>query len=166
MLQVLHAWRSVFQDKAVLIMLLIAPLFMAFFTHGRIQKRSARHVPVAVVDYDHSSLSQTIISYAQANPRIQSTIVNDENSAKQLMWQGKIAGYMVIPGLYQKVTTGQPAKVSILANGNYFLLNKQVQTGVFKVIGTVSAGAKVQKCRHRARYHGCQKQYFPGCADD
>ncbi|MBP0656827.1 hypothetical protein J8J20_23415, partial [Mycobacterium tuberculosis] len=43
------------------------------------------------------------------------------------------------------MTTGQPAKVSILANGNYFLLNKQVQTGFLEVIGTVSAGAKVQK---------------------
>ena len=62
------------------------------------------------------------------------------------MWQGKIAGYMVIPsGLYQKVTTGQPAKVSILANGNYFFFFLQVQTGFLEVIGTVSAGAKVQK---------------------
>lgn len=146
LLQVLHVWRSVFQDKGVLTMLLIAPIIYGFFYPWPYSKEVVRHVPVAVVDYDHSSLSQTIISYAQANPRIQSTIVNDENSAKQLMWQGKIAGYMVIPsGLYQKVTTGQPAKVSILANGNYFLLNKQVQTGFLEVIGTVSAGAKVQK---------------------
>lgn len=144
--QVLHVWRSVFQDKGVLSMLLIAPIIYGFFYPWPYSQEVVRHVPVAVIDYDHSSLSQTIISYAQANPRIQSTVVSDENQAKQLMWQGKIAGYMVIPfGLYQKVVTGQPAKVSILANGNYFLLNKQVQTGFLEVIGTVSAGTKIQK---------------------
>lgn len=73
-----------------------------------------RHVPVAIVDYDHSSLSATIVRYAESSPRLQSHVVNDENSAKQLMWQGKIAGYLVIPsGLYQQVLNGQTAKVSI-----------------------------------------------------
>ena len=144
--QLLYVWQQVFQDKGVLTMLLIAPIIYGFFYPWPYKNEVVRHVPVAVVDDDHSSLSQKIISYSQANPRLQSTIVTDENTAKQLMWTGKIVGYMVIPsGLYQKVMTGQSAKVSILANGNYFLLNKQVQTGFLEVIGTVSAGTELQK---------------------
>lgn len=144
--QILHVWRSVFQDKGVFTMLLVAPVLYGFFYPWPYQNEVVRHVPVAIVDYDHSSLSATIVRYAESSPRLQSHVVNDENSAKQLMWQGKIAGYLVIPsGLYQQVLNGQTAKVSILANGNYFLLNKQVQTGFLEVIGTVSAGAKIQR---------------------
>lgn len=144
--QILHVWRSVFQDKGVFTMLLVAPVLYGFFYPWPYQNEVVRHVPVAIVDYDHSSLSATIVRYAESSPRLQSYVVNDENSAKQLMWQGKIAGYLVIPsGLYQQVLNGQTAKVSILANGNYFLLNKQVQTGFLEVIGTVSAGAKIQR---------------------
>ena len=91
------------------------PDYLWFFTVA-VFKEVVRHVPVAVVDYDHSSLSQTIISYALANPRIQSTIVNDENSAKQqLMWVRQDCRlHGDTPGAVSKVTTGQPAKVSIL----------------------------------------------------
>lgn len=144
--QVLEVWRSVFADKGVATMLLIAPVLYGFFYPWPYKNEVVRHVPVAIVDYDHSNLSDKIITYTKANPRLDSHVLVDEYQAKQLMWQDKIVGYLVIPaGLYQKVSTGQPAKVSVLANGNYFLLNKQVQTGFLEVIGTVSAGIEIQK---------------------
>lgn len=144
--QILGVWQSILVDKGVLTMLIIAPVLYGFFYPWPYHGEVVRHVPVAIIDYDHSTLSTTIIGYAQANPRIDSQVVADEATAQRLMWQDKIAGFMVIPsGLYQKVNTGQSAKVSVLTNGNYFLLNKQVQTGFLEVIGTVSAGIEIQK---------------------
>ena len=144
--QVLAVWQSALADKGVMTMLIIAPILYGFFYPWPYKNEVVRHVPVAIVDYDHSTLSNTMIGYAQANPRLDAQVVTDERQARQLMWQGKIAGYMVIPpNLFQNVNSGQAAKVSILANGNYFLLNKQVQTGFMEVAGTVSAGAEIKR---------------------
>lgn len=144
--QVLTVWRSVLQDKGVLAMLIIAPVIYGFFYPWPYKNEVVRQVPVAIIDNDHSVLSTQLISYAQANPRLRPQVVSDEYQARTLMWQDNIAGVMVIPaGLYRQVSTGQPAKVSILSNGNYFLLNKQVQTGFLEVVGTVSAGIEIQK---------------------
>lgn len=144
--QVWQVWRSVLADKGVFTMLLVAPVLYGFFYPWPYKNEVVRQVPVAIVDEDHSTLSNKLISYAQANPRLDAHVIANENQAKDLMWRGELVGYMVIPaGLYQKVNTGQTAKVSVLANGNYFLLNKQVQTGFLEVIGTVSAGIKLQR---------------------
>lgn len=150
--QVWQVWRSVLADKGVLTMLLIAPVLYGFFYPWPYQHEVVRQVPVAIIDNDHSVLSSKLIGYAKANPRLKADVISSEYQAKDLMWQGKIVGYMVIPsGLYQKVANGQPAKVSVLANGNYFLLNKQVQTGFLEVVGTVSAGVKVQQAVARGQ---------------
>lgn len=144
--QVWQVWRSVLADKGVFTMLLVAPVLYGFFYPWPYKNEVVRQVPVAIVDEDHSTLSNKLISYSQANPRLDAHVIANENQAKDLMWRGELVGYMVIPaGLYQKVNTGQTAKVSVLANGNYFLLNKQVQTGFLEVIGTVSAGIKLQR---------------------
>ena len=144
--EILTVWKQVFTDKGVLTMMVIAPIIYGFFYPWPYSKEIVRNVPVAIIDNDHSTLSTKIISYAQSSPRLDVSVVTDENTAKDLVWRNKIVGYMVIPsGLYQKVSTGQSAKVSVLANGNYFLLNKQVQTGFLEIIGTVSAGVEIQK---------------------
>ena len=62
------------------------------------------------------------------------------------MWSDEIAGYMVIPsGLEQQVLSGKAASVSVLGNGGYFLLNKNVQMGFLKAVSTVSAGIEIKK---------------------
>ncbi len=144
--QVINTWKSILADKGVFTMLVVAPILYGFFYPWPYKNEVVHNVPVAIIDYDHSILSDKIITYARVNPRLNAQVISDENQAKQRMWHGDIVGYLVIPaGLYQKVNTGQMAKVSVLANGNYFLLNKQVQTGFLEVIGTVSAGIKIQK---------------------
>lgn len=135
----------VFADKGVFTMLLIAPILYGFFYPWPYGKEVARQVPVAIVDNDHSPLSAKLIDYSEANPRLSSRVVPNELIAKQMMWKQQIAGYMVIPqGMYSNVLNGQPAKVSVLGNGGYFLLNKQVQSGFLEVIGTVSAGVEIK----------------------
>lgn len=144
--QVLNVWQQIFNDKGCLMMMLLAPIFYGFFYPLPYKTEVVRDVPVAIIDDDHSPLSTNIINHATASPRLDVQVAQNEHHAQELMWQNTIAGYMVIPkGLYQHVNMGQPAKVSVLANGNYFLLNKQVQTGFLEVVGTVSAGIKIQK---------------------
>lgn len=151
--QVWQALVAIFQDKGVFTMVVIAPILYGFFYPWPYHNEVAQHVPVAIVDNDHTFLSAKIIDYAKANPRINSTVVTDETAAQQMLWHHEIAGYLVIPsGLYQKVVSGQTARVSILGNGGYFLLNKQVQTGFMEAVGTVSAGVEIQQAVARGAY--------------
>ncbi|MFW2176308.1 MULTISPECIES: ABC transporter permease [unclassified Moraxella] len=144
--QFLQTFKLIAQDKGVLMMLVFAPILYGFFYPWPYRNEVVHKIPVAIIDEDHSVIAQKIISFADASPRIAPRVVSDENQAKQLLWQEQIAGYMVIPsGLAQHVQSAQTAKVSIMGNASYFLLNKQVQTGFSEVVGTVSAGIDIQK---------------------
>ena len=142
----LQTFKDVFGDKGVLLMLIIAPIIYGFFYPWPYSTEVVNHVPVGIVDYDNSNLSRTLARYASASPYLDTEHFVNEQAAKEAIWSDQIAGYMVIPsGLEEQVMSGQQAYVSVLGNGGYFILNKNVQLGFSKAVGTVSAGIKVKK---------------------
>ncbi|WP_201599669.1 ABC transporter permease [Psychrobacter piscatorii] len=142
----LQTFKDVFGDKGVLLMLIIAPIIYGFFYPWPYSTEVVNHVPVGIVDYDNSNLSRTLARYASASPSLDTEHFINEQAAKEAIWSDQIAGYMVIPsGLEEQVMSGQQAYVSVLGNGGYFILNKNVQLGFSKAVGTVSAGIKVKK---------------------
>ncbi|WP_198336332.1 ABC transporter permease [Psychrobacter celer] len=144
---------DVFTDKGIVLMLIIAPIIYGFFYPWPYSSEVVNHVPVGIVDKDNSDLSRTIVRYASASPQLDTRRFLDEQSAKEAIWADEIAGYMVIPsGLEQNVLSGKAASVSILGNGGYFLLNKNVQMGFLKAVSTVSAGVKIKKSVAQGAY--------------
>lgn len=138
--------KDVFTDKGVLLMLIIAPIIYGFFYPWPYSSEVVNHVPVGIVDYDNSDLSRTIVRYSSASPQLNTKRFLNEQAAKEAIWSDQIAGYMIIPsGLEQKVLSGKGASVSVLGNGGYFLLNKNVQMGFLQAVSTVSAGVEVKK---------------------
>ena len=138
--------KDVFTDKGVILMLLIAPIIYGFFYPWPYSTEVVNHVPVGIVDYDDSTLSRTIIRYSSATPQLNTTSYVNEQAAKEALWTNEIAGFMIIPsGLEEQVLAEKPASVSVLGNGGYFLLNKNVQLGFLKAVNTVSAGIEVKK---------------------
>jgi len=144
---------DVFKDKGIVLMLIIAPIIYGFFYPWPYSSEVVNHVPVGIVDKDNSDLSRTIVRYASASPQLDTKRFLDEQSAKEAIWADEIAGYMVIPsGLEQNVLSGKAASVSVLGNGGYFLLNKNVQMGFLKAVSTVSAGVKIKKSVAQGAY--------------
>ncbi|MEG9303439.1 MAG: ABC transporter permease [Psychrobacter celer] len=144
---------DVFKDKGIVLMLIIAPIIYGFFYPWPYSSEVVNHVPVGIVDKDNSDLSRTIVRYASASPQLDTRRFLDEQSAKEAIWADEIAGYMVIPsGLEQNVLSGKAASVSVLGNGGYFLLNKNVQMGFLKAVSTVSAGVKIKKSVAQGAY--------------
>lgn len=138
--------KDIFTDKGVLLMLVIAPIIYGFFYPWPYSSEVVDHVPVGIVDYDNSELSATIARYAAASPQLDTQRFVDEQTAQEAVWADQIAGYMVIPsGLEQQVKSGKAASVSVLGNGSYFILNKNVQLGFLKAVSTVSAGIEIKK---------------------
>ncbi|MGP5361418.1 ABC transporter permease [Psychrobacter celer] len=144
---------DVFKDKGIVLMLIIAPIIYGFFYPWPYSSEVVNHVPVGIIDKDNSDLSRTIVRYASASPQLDTRRFLDEQSAKEAIWADEIAGYMVIPsGLEQNVLSGKAASVSVLGNGGYFLLNKNVQMGFLKAVSTVSAGVKIKKSVAQGAY--------------
>lgn len=138
--------KDVFTDKGVLLMLIIAPIIYGFFYPWPYSSEVVNHVPVGIVDYDNSDLSRTIVRYSSASPQLNTKRFLNEQAAKEAIWSDEIAGYLIIPtGLEQQVLSGKAASVSVLGNGGYFLLNKNVQMGFLQAVSTVSAGVEVKK---------------------
>lgn len=137
---------SVFKDKGVILMLIIAPILYGFFYPWPYRAEVVQEIPVGVVDYDHSELSKTISRYSDASPNLSVQQYNTEQDATNAMYHNEIAGYLVIPrNLEQDVFANKPVHVSVLGNNSYFLLNKQLQMGFTAAIGTVSAGVEVKR---------------------
>lgn len=152
--------KDIFADKGVLLMLIIAPIIYGFFYPWPYATEVVNHVPVGIIDKDNSDLSRTIVRYATASPQLDTERFVDEQAAKQALWRNQIAGYMIIPnGLEQQVLSSKAASVSVLGNGSYFILNKNVQLGFLQAVSTVSAGIEVKKSV-------AQGAYLPTAADN
>lgn len=145
--------KDIFGDKGILLMLIIAPIIYGFFYPWPYSTEVVNHVPVGIIDYDNSNLSRTLARYSSSSPYLDTERFVNEQAAKEAMWSNQIAGYMVIPsGLEAQVLSGQQAHVSVLGNGGYFILNKNVQLGFSQAVGTVSAGIKVKKAVAKGAY--------------
>ncbi|MBE0444255.1 ABC transporter permease [Psychrobacter sp. FME5] len=145
--------KDIFSDKGVLLLLMIAPIIYGFFYPWPYSTEVVNHVPVGIIDKDNSNLSQTIVRYANASPQLDTQRFLNEQEAKEAMWADEIAGYMIVPsGLEQQVQSGKAASVSVLGNGGYFLLNKNVQLGFLQAVSTVSAGIEVKKSVAQGAY--------------
>ncbi len=151
----LQTFKDIFTDSGVVLMLLIAPVIYGFFYPWPYSNEAVNHVPVGIIDNDNSPLSRTIVRYASASPQLDTQRFVNEQAAKQAIWTDDIAGYMIIPsGLEQQVLSGKAASVSVLGNGGYFILNKNVQLGFLQAVSTVSAGIEVKKNVAQGAYLG------------
>ena len=149
----IQTFKDVFGDKGVLLMLIIASIIYGFFYPWPYSSEVVNHVPVGIIDHDNSNLSRTLVRYASASPYLDTERFINEQAAKEAIWSDQIAGYMVIPaGLEEQVQSGEQAHVSVLGNGGYFILNKNVQLGFSQAVGTVSAGIKVKKSIAKGAY--------------
>ena len=140
-------WAELLRDSGVLLLLVAAPVLYAFFYPWPYATQAVTRVPVAIVDLDGSGLSRQIARFAAASPRIElRTITGDEQVARRALLRGEIEGYAVLPReLKRHVLRGEPAVVSIEANGAYALLNTAVLYGFAEAVGTVSAGVEIEK---------------------
>ncbi len=146
-------FKDIGRDKGVLLMLVIAPIIYGFFYPWPYSSEVVNHVPVGIIDYDNSNLSATLVRYASVSPQLDVKRFATETEARDAIFRDDIAGFMVIPrGLEQNVMAQKAASVSVVGNGSYFILNKNVQFGFLKAVGTVSAGIEVKKSVAKGAY--------------
>ena len=80
--------------------------------------------------------------------------------AEALVRSGRAGGFLEIPeGLERDVKRGAPATVGAFADATYFLVYRQVLTGLAEATGTLSAGVEIR----RLEAQGLPEEYEADC---
>lgn len=138
--------KLIFQDKSILLTCLVAPIAYAFFVGSIYKEKEVTQIPIAIVDYDHSSLSRKVSELVDTNQRVQiSGHFSSLENAMNLFNNLDVQGILVIPKGFQKNTMNlDGASVELILNNTKFLTSNEINKGVQQVMLTISDGVRMQ----------------------
>ena len=139
----------VFRDPGALLILVGAVTIYAFFYPIPYLPEVLKRVPVVVVDLDRSALSRRLIRMVDAHDLVSvARQVPELAVAERLGREGDAGGILVIPeGLERDVRRGARGTVGAYLDASYFLVYRQVLTGLSEATGTLSAGIEIARLR-------------------
>ena len=143
----------VFSDPGALLVLVGAVVLYSFFYPIPYLPQVLREVPIAAVDLDHSPLSRQLVRMADAHSLIQVSFRPESLAeAERLVIAGQAGGALVIPrGFEEDVFRRRKAQVGVFADASYFLVYRQVATGLRETVGTLSAGIDIRRLESRGK---------------
>lgn len=140
-------FRRIVGDAGALLILVAAVGLYAFFYPIPYRAEVLKHVPVIVVDEDRSDLSRRFVRMVDADEltRVEGSAASMAE-AEAAVRSGRAGGVLVIPAEFERrVRRGEQAFVAVYADASYFLVYRQVLTGVIEATGTLSAGVEVRR---------------------
>ncbi len=145
--------QRVVRDPGALLVLAGAIVLYSFFYPIPYLPQVLREVPIAVVDQDETPLSRQLARMADAHSLL--AVVARPASlgeAERLVAEGRVSGVLAIPrGFERDVAGGRRTRVGVFADASYFLVYRQVATGLLETTGTLSAGVDVRRLEARGR---------------
>ena len=140
-------YRNIFSDPGVMLIFFAAIIGYSFFYPLPYLHEVLKEVPIAVVDSNYSQLSRKLIRMADASEFLD--VVSKPTSlaqAKKEFFEGKVYGIMVIPDdFHRKILSGEQAKIAVYSDAGYFLIYRQVMTGILQACKTMSAGIEIKR---------------------
>ncbi len=143
----INEYRTIFSDFGILLVFFGAIIIYPFFYPLPYTNEVLKNIPVTVVDTDHSQLSRKLIRMMDSSELIS---VAGENfsfeRAKTSILSGDISGIVCIPNDFEKrILRGEQASISVYSDASYFLIYKQVLSGIYHTAGTFSASIEIKR---------------------
>lgn len=132
--------------KGVITLVTLLPVVLILFFVSVFVNDTPRDLPVAVVDYDNSSLSRRALRMVEATPSV-AIVANTQSveEAKDLMLKGEVSGVLVIPeDMERKVFRGESVDVPLFIGGEKILNASLIYKDVFTTLSTLSSGVEIQ----------------------
>jgi len=143
----LNEYRVIFSDIGILLIFFGAIIIYPFFYPLPYANEVLKDVPVAVVDMNHSQLSRKLTRMMDSSELI--LVVSKGSSfdqAKASLLKGETGGIVHIPNNFEKqILRGEQASISVYSDASYFLIYKQVLSGIYNTAGTFSAGIEIKR---------------------
>lgn len=131
-------WKILRQDKWLLSSLTWLPIVLALSIWWIFSQGIARDLPIAVVDFQHSSLSRKLINNIDATSALQVThAYGDVLSAKNALVGNEIYAYVIIPKHFDRdIYLNTPPQVSVFYNSQFILVGKVINSAILQAAGT------------------------------
>lgn len=142
-------WRELMRllkDPRGLFMFLIAPLLLNIVVCGAFQNGIVNHIPLAAVDSASSAKTRELIRAFDESDRFDVTaVLQDTETAKQMLEAGEVEGIIVIPENYTRaLQLGQQAEVLVGVNSTNNLVGNSAIVSVMQVVKTISTEIAVK----------------------
>ena len=115
-------------DKDLMIVLLLAPMFYAFFYGSIYWYKSERDIPIVVVDQDHSAASREFIRRLDAHPllRVEDAFPDMEEAEKQIYSRAAEAIVYIPSGFESGMKERRGSDVRAFVNNSRFLVGNDI----------------------------------------
>ena len=125
--------------KPTRVLLFFTPLLATAACLWVYTERVARHMPVAVVDQDHSGLSRVLIRDMAATPQMAVSELPDEESARRALRRGEVRAVAVLPyGMDREVREGRTARLVLWRDASHMSATNQLYSAVATIVATES----------------------------
>lgn len=132
--------------KGIMTLFTLLPVLLILFFVSVFTQDTPSELPVAVVDFDNSSLSRRALRMVDATPSVE-IVANapSVDDAKKMMMRGEVSGVLVLPkGMERKVYRGEGVDVPLFVGGEKILNSSLIYKDVFTALSTLSAGIEIQ----------------------
>lgn len=128
-----------------IIMMVVVPIFSAWFLLNLMDEGVIRNVPAAIVDLDNSDVSRNMYRNLSAFQQVDIQYkFNSYREGKKAVQRGEIMGFFVIPDDFEdKALSGRQPEVTFYINYAYFPPGSLTFKG-FKTISLLTTGGIVQ----------------------
>lgn len=140
-------WKRILTLPVHYWVLLVIPPLLFFFYAFIYEKQEARHLPVAIWDEDHSSVSRQFTFLLSETETVRLTrSVNSEEELQTLIQKGEILGAVHFPrDMEADIKTRRPVYVTLYTNAASMVPAKLVYKTAAQVIITAGSGVILQK---------------------
>lgn len=146
------AFRQVFKreldwivkDKDILLIILLSPLFYAFFYGTVYMNKAEADIPIIVVDRDHSATSRMLIRSLDAHQMLRvKGVESDVETSRQQLEEWQVQGVVYIPAHFQdRLKQKKGAEIQSWLNASKFLVANDLNKAITQVSATLGAGVK------------------------
>lgn len=123
------------EDLDLIIILILSPIFYAFFYSSFYINKIEQKANVAAVDYDKTDISKRFLYMLSATQNVNLTyIFDDEESAKQIFLKNETFAILIIPKNFSKnLATKKGTQVSLILNNTRFLVSNDINKAVNEI---------------------------------
>ncbi len=162
--------RESFTDANTVLLFVVAViLYPMLYSIGYINQ-TIKDIPVAVIDQDHTSFSRQYTRMLDATEQLSvSYKPGNLKEARQLFYDGKIHGILIIPENFEKeILSRRQADVPVYCDAGKFFVYKQVFTASTYATSTLNAGVEIKSLLSQGhswedamnRFEGLNAQFF------
>lgn len=134
------------KDINVLMVILLAPLFYAFFYGSIYFNKSETDVPVAIVDMSQSEISRQLIREIDSHQLVYVKYsATNFNEAVSLVNDGDASGIILFPkDMSENLKNGIGSELKIYLNTSRFLISNDLNKGINEVVGYFNASVRLK----------------------